>query len=157
MPHIFGFSFLLAHWVPPFKHGKDKMWHQSAIFENSWPQFCQICIIFTCGSRQRDTTSSGWKFRLNNLEVKGLSVCGWCVLGSRWWHHLYVVQSQNVLTVYFTSKQLLPFGFAWHICMRHRSLCASVMTSSASLTLACSVFVEAAACWTWLVPLIMDL
>ena len=23
------------------------MWHQSAIFENSWPPFCQIWIIFT--------------------------------------------------------------------------------------------------------------
>ena len=36
--HIYsGFHFLLAHYVPPFKHVKDKMWHQSAIFENSWP------------------------------------------------------------------------------------------------------------------------
>ena len=26
-----------------------------------------------CGSRQRDTTSSGWKFWLNNLAVKGLN------------------------------------------------------------------------------------
>ena len=25
-----------------------------------------------CGSRRRDTTSSGWKFKLNNLAVKGL-------------------------------------------------------------------------------------
>ena len=37
----------LAHQVPPFKHVKDKMCHQSAIFENSWPPFCQIWIIFT--------------------------------------------------------------------------------------------------------------
>ena len=29
------FIFLLAHYVPPFKHVKDKMWHQSAIFENN--------------------------------------------------------------------------------------------------------------------------
>ena len=29
------FQFLLAHQVPPFKHVKDKMSHQSAIFENS--------------------------------------------------------------------------------------------------------------------------
>ena len=39
--------FLLAHQVPPFKHVKDKMWHQSARFKNSWPPFCQIWIIFT--------------------------------------------------------------------------------------------------------------
>ena len=35
VPHIFGFHFVLAHYVPPFEHGKDKMWHQSAIFEVS--------------------------------------------------------------------------------------------------------------------------
>ena len=30
-------------------------------------------LTWSCGSRQRDTTSSGWKFRLNNLAGKGLS------------------------------------------------------------------------------------
>ena len=29
-------------------------------------------LTWSCGSRQRDTTSSGWKFKLNNLAVKGL-------------------------------------------------------------------------------------
>ena len=42
-----GFHLLLAHEVPPFKHGKDKMWRQAATFENRWPPFCQIWIIFT--------------------------------------------------------------------------------------------------------------
>ena len=33
-------------------------------------------LTWSCGSRQRDTTSSGWK-RLNNLAVKGLMLeCG---------------------------------------------------------------------------------
>ena len=41
------FIFLLAHLLPPLKHVKDKIRHQSAIFENSWPPFCQIWIIFT--------------------------------------------------------------------------------------------------------------
>ena len=41
------FHVLLAHSVPTFKHVKDKMWHQSARFEKSWPTFCQIWIIFT--------------------------------------------------------------------------------------------------------------
>ena len=27
-------------------------------------------LTLTCESRQRDTTSSGWKFQLNNLAVK---------------------------------------------------------------------------------------
>ena len=31
-------------------------------------------LTWSCGSRQRDTISSGWKFRLNNLAVKGLSI-----------------------------------------------------------------------------------
>ena len=30
-------------------------------------------LTWSCGSRQRDTTSSGWKFQLNNLAVKGLT------------------------------------------------------------------------------------
>ena len=31
-------------------------------------------LTWSCGSRQRDTTSSEWKFRLNNLAVNGLMV-----------------------------------------------------------------------------------
>ena len=72
-----GFHFLLAPYVPPFEHVKDKIRHQSAIFENSWTPFCQIWIIFThlklWIASARPTTSSGWKFRLNHLAVKGLS------------------------------------------------------------------------------------
>ena len=29
-------------------------------------------FTWSCGSRQRDTTSSEWKFKLNNLAVKGV-------------------------------------------------------------------------------------
>ena len=32
----------------------------------------QLSLTWSCVSRQRDTTSSGWKFKLNNLAVKGL-------------------------------------------------------------------------------------
>ena len=32
----------------------------------------QFSFTWSCGSRQRDTTSSKWKFRLNNMAVKGL-------------------------------------------------------------------------------------
>ena len=77
MPHIYEFYFLLTHYVPLFEHVKDKMWHQSAIVETSWPPFVkseQFSLTWSCGSRQRDTTSSGWKFRLNNLAVKGLTL-----------------------------------------------------------------------------------
>ena len=31
-----------------------------------------FALTWSCGSRQRDTTSSGWKFQLNNLAVEGL-------------------------------------------------------------------------------------
>ena len=34
-------------------------------------------LTWSCGSRQRDTTSRGWKFRLNNLAVKGLNGPCW--------------------------------------------------------------------------------
>ena len=36
------FTQLLPHSVPPFKHVKAIMWHQSSRFEKSWPPFCQI-------------------------------------------------------------------------------------------------------------------
>ena len=39
--------FLLPHSAPPFKHVKDKMWHQPARFEKGSPLFFQIWIIFT--------------------------------------------------------------------------------------------------------------
>ena len=45
--HIRILHFLLAHYISAFKHVKDKKWHQPAIFEKSWPPFCQIWIIFT--------------------------------------------------------------------------------------------------------------
>ena len=32
----------------------------------------KFLLTWSCGSRQRDTTSSGWKFKLNNLAVKRL-------------------------------------------------------------------------------------
>ena len=34
----------------------------------------EFSLTWSCGSRQRDTTSSEWKFRLNILAVKGLMV-----------------------------------------------------------------------------------
>ena len=52
------------------------MWHQSAIFEKSWPPFCQIWIFFT---NLKLWIESGWKFRLNNLAVKGLKLSDWKV------------------------------------------------------------------------------
>ena len=32
----------------------------------------QFSLTWSCGSRQRDTTSSGWKLQINNLAAKGL-------------------------------------------------------------------------------------
>ena len=33
----------------------------------------QFSLTWSCGSRQRDTTSIEWKFQLNNLAAKGLN------------------------------------------------------------------------------------
>ena len=33
--------------VPPFKHVRDQMWHESELKIASLPLFCEICIIFT--------------------------------------------------------------------------------------------------------------
>ena len=35
-----------------------------------------VSLTRSCGSSQRDTTRSGWKFQLNNLAVKGLKLAG---------------------------------------------------------------------------------
>ena len=64
--------FLLTHRIPTFKHVKNKTWHQSTIFQNRWPPFCQIGIIFTL-TLTRSTTSSGSKFKLNILTGKWLN------------------------------------------------------------------------------------
>ena len=33
--------------VPPPRHVKDKMWHESELKKDSLPLFCESCIIFT--------------------------------------------------------------------------------------------------------------
>ena len=38
---------LLAHQIPAFGYVKDKTWPQSTLFQNRWPPFWQIWIIFT--------------------------------------------------------------------------------------------------------------
>ena len=70
---MFGFSFSISTLSTTFKRVEDKAWHQSTRFENTYSPFSQIFIIsltWSCGSRQRDTTSSEWKFKFNNLAVK---------------------------------------------------------------------------------------
>ena len=57
---------VLTIYPPILEHVKDKTRHKSAIFQNGWPPFCQIWIIFT------HSKLSEWKFRLNNLAVKDL-------------------------------------------------------------------------------------
>ena len=67
----------------------------------------------SCGSRQRDTTSSGWKFKLHNLAVKGLNIEFW----SRYLHYLslrfigyrsiyYLHSTFNTLTVWLNMIQV---------------------------------------------------
>ena len=46
-PSLTKSDFLLAHEVSHFKYVEDKMWHQPARVEKSWPPFCKIWIIFT--------------------------------------------------------------------------------------------------------------
>ena len=42
--------------------------YQNLFFSQIWI----ISLTWSCESRQRDTTSNGWKFQLNNLAVKEL-------------------------------------------------------------------------------------
>ena len=37
-----------------------------------WSNMNNFSLTWSCGSRQRDTTSSEWKFKLDNLAAKGL-------------------------------------------------------------------------------------
>ena len=70
---------------------------------NIWkkrPTFCKIWIFsltWICGSRQRDITSSGWKFRLNNLAVKGL----------RDIHH-FDLSNECLKTIFYFSQNAHP-------------------------------------------------
>ena len=68
------FYFLLAHQVPPFKHVKDKMWHQPARFEKNWPPFCQIWVIFTHSKLWIASASHNFKW----VEIQILRLKGWC-------------------------------------------------------------------------------
>ena len=45
--YIIIFHFFISTIKQFFEHIKDKTWHQSTRFQNSWPPFCQIWIIFT--------------------------------------------------------------------------------------------------------------
>ena len=101
------------------------MWHQSAIFENSWPPFvkCHVksewfSLTWSCGSRQRDTTSSGWKFTLNNLAVKGLKKItkGYCPIVKKitkgdWSHYV-----QPPLDFFYNySKEYVKYHNAYFV------------------------------------------
>ena len=51
------------------------------LHSNIWKELTSILSnlnnfpsLESCGSRQRDTTSSGWKFRLHNLAVEGIII-----------------------------------------------------------------------------------
>ena len=63
-----GFHFLLAHQVPHFNYVKDKMWHQPARFEKSWPPFCQIWIIFT--HLKLRIASAGHNFKWVKIQIE---------------------------------------------------------------------------------------
>ena len=69
------FTFSRAHSISAFKYARDQTWHRSANFKiidlhcvkSEW-----FSSTWSCGSRQRDTTSCGWKLQLNTLAIKGL-------------------------------------------------------------------------------------
>ena len=62
------------------------------MLENGHLQFAkteQFSLTWSCGSRQRRTTSSGWKFRLINSAVKGLITIIWhCKTYAALWYFL---------------------------------------------------------------------
>ena len=66
MPHIFGFSFFISTLSTTFYvTSTSKIWKELT-------SICQIWIIFT---HLKLWIASGWKFKLNNLAVKGLNPC----------------------------------------------------------------------------------
>ena len=88
------------------------MLHQSAIFEKQLPPFCQIWIIshtWSCGSRQRDTNSSGWKFGLNDLAVEGLTFCAApfiTVIFPAFWSWLFSSYYYSLVTCHHSQRML---------------------------------------------------
>ena len=79
VPHIFWFFIfyyhIMYHLLNMLKIKCDIMpsisniWKQLTPILSNLNNFHSLEVV---KSRQRDTTSSGWKFRLNNLAVKGL-------------------------------------------------------------------------------------
>ena len=87
-------------------------------------------LTWSCGSRQRDTTSSGWKFKMNNLAVKWLIRCKKRdvdpMLGQfcRWWTNINLAPDRcRVIVVAIMtsihscahrhSKLIIPVAFSW--------------------------------------------
>ena len=70
-----------------------------------------MSLTWSCGSRQRNTTSGGWKFKLNNLAVEGLTgplrmVLCECI-NDRRWHNI----SPTSLTSGQYCANALPLRF----------------------------------------------
>ena len=69
--------FLLAHYykyhiLNMLKIKGDINHHDLNIVDLHFANAEEFSLTWSCGSRQRDTTSSAWKFRFINLAVKGL-------------------------------------------------------------------------------------
>ena len=109
--HIFGFSFC-------YYHIKYLLWKMLKIKYDINQQYLKtvdlhfvksewFSLTWSCGSRQRDTTLSGWKFKLNNLAAKGL-------------REIYCFSPLNVGTLsrclYLWAKHCTTTWFTWLRC-----------------------------------------
>ena len=101
VPNLLGFFMLLsAHEMPVFEHFKDKRDRNQQDVKIADLHFVKseyFSLIGSFGSRQRDTTLSGWKFQLNNMTAKELN--GYSVMS-----HFFVIIGQcvcyNLITLY---------------------------------------------------------
>ena len=78
MSHIFGFSIFYEqikyHILNILKMKCDNNQQDLKKVDPHFVKSEYFSLTWSCGSRKRGTTSSGWKFKLNNLAVEGLKV-----------------------------------------------------------------------------------
>ena len=93
VPIVFAFSFCIRT--------LNKLLNMLKIYQQDFVKSDQFSLTWSCGSRQQDTGSSEWKFKLNNLWIKVLSFrVYWCLTSRRFkcpisGRHFYVVRQNG--------------------------------------------------------------
>ena len=93
-------------------------------------------LTWSCGSRQRVTTSSGWIFQLNNLAVKGLMSPRELDTSAKIWKCQIVVQLPNQSVTFLDVKDAslqAPILIIFSHCPASKKHMHTIFTTSANI------------------------